>query len=68
MQLDFSEPMVPADFGYSTRGALAALAVALGTVSLLYAFTVWPFETAGWLATAAAARFIGRHPIARLFR
>ena len=67
MQFDFSEPMVPADFGYSTRGALAAFALAAGAVSLLYAFTVWPGETGGWLLVASLARYVGRHPIEKYF-
>ena len=67
MQFDFSEPMVPAEFGYSTRGALAAFAVATAAVTLLYAFTLWPAETAGWLSMAALARFVGRHPIEKYF-
>jgi hypothetical protein len=67
MQFDFSEPMVPAEFGYSTRGALAAFALALGAVSLLYAFTLWPGETGGWLAVAGFARYVGRHPIEKYF-
>ena len=67
MQFDFSEPMIPAEFGYSTRGALAAFALAVGAVSLLYAFTQWPVETAGWLSVAALARFVGRHPIEKYF-
>jgi hypothetical protein len=64
----FQQPMVPAEFGYSTRGALAAMAVALGIASALYAFIEWPIQTAGWLAIAAGLRFFGRHPIAALFR
>jgi hypothetical protein len=67
MQFDFSEPMVPAEFGYSTRGALAAFGVAACAVSLLYAFTLWPVETVGWLSLAALARFAGRHPIDKYF-
>lgn len=39
MQLDFNRPMVPAEFGYSTRGALAALVVALCPVLVLLALT-----------------------------
>ncbi len=64
----FTHPMVSADFAYSTRGALAALGVAAVTVSLLYAFTLWPVATLGWLAGAGLVRFLGRHPIAELFR
>lgn len=64
----FQQPMIPAEFGYSTRGALAAMALALGIASALYAFVQWPIETAAWLATASALRFFGRHPIAALFR
>lgn len=64
----FQRPMIPAEFGYSTRGALAALAVALGIASLLYAFTAWPLHTTGWLAVVGLVRFVGRHPIAALFR
>jgi hypothetical protein len=64
----FQYPMIPAEFGYSTRGALAALAVALAIASVLYAFTAWPLQTAGWLAAAGLLRFAGRHPIAELFR
>jgi hypothetical protein len=60
--------MVSPEFAYSTRGALAALGVAAVSVSVLYAFTVWPVATAGWLVTAALLRFVGRHPIAELFR
>ena len=56
-----------AEFGYSARGALAALAVALGIASLLYAFVAWPLQTAGWLAGAALLRVAGRHPLAVLF-
>jgi len=32
----FQQPMVPAEFGYSARGALAALSLALTLASLLY--------------------------------
>ena len=64
----FHEPMVAADFGYSTRGTLAALAVALGIASALYAFTLWPVQTVGWLALAGGLRVLGRHPIAALFK
>lgn len=64
----FQQPMIPAEFGYSTRGALAALAIALAIAAALYAFTLWPLETVGWLATAGFLRFVGRHPIAALFR
>lgn len=64
----FREPMVAADFGYSTTGTLAALAVALGCASVLYAFTQWPIQTLGWLALAGGLRVLGRHPIAALFR
>jgi len=62
----FQQPMVPADFGYSARGALSALAVALGIAALLYAFVAWPGQTAVWLGLAALLRFVGRHPIATL--
>ena len=64
----FQQPMVPAEFGYSTRGALAAMAVALGIASVLYAFTLWPLDTLGWLVAAGALRFAGRHPLDTLFR
>ena len=64
----FAQPMVSVEFGYSLRGALAAIGLAFTLASLLYAFTVWPLGTAGWLATAAIVRFVGRHPIAELFR
>lgn len=64
----FQQPMVSADFGYSPLGSLAAIALALAIAALLYAFTVWPLETAGWLATAAALRLAGRHPIGSLLR
>lgn len=67
MQFDFSHPMVSAEFGYSTRGALAAFAVAMAAVSLLYAFTLWPGETSGWLVVAGLARYVGRHPIEKYF-
>jgi hypothetical protein len=64
----FDQPMIPADFGYSTRGALAAMSVALAFAAVLYSLTAWPLETLGWLATAGIVRFVGRHPIAALFR
>lgn len=64
----FEQPMIPAEFGYSARGALAALAVALGIASLLYALTAWPLHTLGWLAAAGVLHFVGRHPVAALFR
>ena len=64
----FQQPMVPAEFGYSTRGALTAMSLALGIASVLYAFTVWPLGTLGWLGAAGALRFVGRHPITELFR
>jgi len=64
----FEQPMVPAEFGYSARGALAALAVALGIAALLYAFTAWPGQTAVWLALAGLLRFLGRHPVAFLMK
>lgn len=64
----FEQPLIPAEFGYSTRGALAAMALALSLAAGLYAFTVWPLETVGWLATAGIVRFVGRHPVASLFR
>ena len=35
----FEQPMIPADFGYSASGALAAMAVALAIACLLYAHT-----------------------------
>lgn len=35
----FDQPMIPADFGYSASGALAALAVALAIACVLYALT-----------------------------
>ena len=62
------QPMIPAEFGYSARGSLAALAVALGIAVLLYSLTVWPLQTAAWLGMAGLLRFVGRHPIAELFR
>ena len=68
LQSLFQQPMVPAEFGYSPRGALAALALALGIASALYAFTVWPLQTAGWLAALGVLHFVGRHPLASLFR
>jgi len=68
VQAWFAQPMVPAEFGYSLRGALVAIGLAFTLASLLYAFTVWPLGTAGWVATAAIVRFVGRHPIAELFR
>lgn len=64
----FQQPMIPADFGYSPLGALAAIALAVGLATVLYALTVWPLETLGWLGMAAAVRFVGRHPIEALFR
>jgi uncharacterized membrane protein len=64
----FQQPMVPAEFGYSTRGTLAALAVALAIASLLYALTAWPLQTLGWLAAAGIVHLAGRHPVAALFR
>lgn len=64
----FANPMVNAEFGYSPLGALAAITLALALAALLYAFTVWPLETLGWLAMAAAVRVAGRHPIESLFR
>jgi hypothetical protein len=64
----FQQPMVPAEFGYSLRGSLAAIAVALGIAALLYSLTVWPAQTAAWLAMAGLVRFVGRHPIAAAFR
>lgn len=64
----FEQPMIPADFGYSARGALTALALALGIATLLYAFIAWPVQTMGWVAVAGLLRFIGRHPIATLMR
>jgi len=64
----FQQPMVPAEFGYSARGALAALAVALGIACVLYAFMAWPLHTAGWLAALGVLHFVGRHPLAALFR
>jgi hypothetical protein len=35
----FQHPMIPADFGYSTRGALAALSLAFGIAGLLLVLT-----------------------------
>ena len=64
----FDQPMVPAEFGYSTRGALAAMSVALGMAAVLYAFMSWPLETIGWLAIAGVLRYVGRHPITEVFR
>jgi hypothetical protein len=64
----FQHPMVSAEFGYSTRGALAALALAAAIASLLYALTVWPLHTLGWAGVAAVLRLVGRHPLERLFR
>lgn len=64
----FERPMVPAEFAYSPLGALAAIAVASLFASLLYAFTQWPLETLAWLAGAAFMRYVGRGPIAELFR
>ena len=64
----FQQPMVPAEFGYSARGALAALAVALGIACVLYALMAWPLHTAGWLAALGVLHFVGRHPLASLFR
>lgn len=64
----FQQPMIPADFGYSPLGALAAIALALALATVLYALTVWPLETLGWLGMAVAVRFAGRHPIEALFR
>ena len=64
----FEQPMVPADFGYSARGTLTALAVALAIATLLYALTAWPLQTVGWVAVAGLLRFVGRHPVAALFR
>jgi hypothetical protein len=64
----FEHPMIPAEFGYSARGALSALAVALGIAALLYAFVAWPGQTVVWLALAGLLRFVGRHPSASLMR
>ena len=64
----FEQPMIPAEFGYSPRGALAAMAVALAIACVLYALMAWPLQTLGWLAAAGLVRFVGRHPIAALFR
>jgi len=60
--------MVPADFAYSPLGALAAIGAACVIASLLYALTLWPVATLAWLLGAGAARYLGRGPIAELFR
>lgn len=64
----FEHPMIPAEFGYSARGALAAMAVGLAIACVLYALIAWPLPALGWLAAAGVLRFVGRHPIAALFR
>jgi hypothetical protein len=64
----FDRPMVPADFAYSPLGALAAIAAGSVVASLLYALTLWPVATLAWLLGAGTARYLGRGPIAELFR
>lgn len=64
----FERPMVPAEFAYSPLGALAAIALASLIASVLYAFTQWPLQTLAWLAGAAFMRYVGRGPIAELFK
>jgi hypothetical protein len=64
----FARPMVSPDFAYSPLGALTAIGVAGVIASVLYAFTLWPLDTVGWLAFAAFARFVGRGPIDSLFK
>ena len=64
----FDRPMVSAEFAYSPLGALAAIATASLIASVLYAFTLWPLQTLAWLAGAAFMRYVGRGPIAELFR
>lgn len=64
----YDKPMVDADFAYSPAGALAAVAAACLISALLYALVVWPVATLAWIGGAAAARFLGRGPIADAFR
>lgn len=64
----FAEPMVPADFAYSPLGALAAIAVACVIATLLYALVLWPVSTLAWIFGAGTARYLGRGPIAQMFR
>jgi hypothetical protein len=64
----FDRPMVSAEFAYSPLGAMAAIALACVIGALLYAITLWPVDTFGWLAFALAARYFGRGPIDTLFR
>jgi hypothetical protein len=64
----FERPMVPAEFGYSAIGAAAAAMLACVLAAALYAFTLWPLETAGWLALAGLARALGRYPIAAFMK
>jgi hypothetical protein len=61
-------PLVSADFAYSPLGALAAIAAGCVVASLLYALTLWPVATLAWLLGAGSARYLGRGPIAALFR
>ncbi len=62
------QPMVPADFAYSPLGALAAIAAGCVIACLLYALTLWPVATLAWLLGAGTARYLGRGPLAALFR
>jgi hypothetical protein len=64
----FERPMVSAEFAYSPLGAMAAIAVACVIGSVLYAFTLWPVDTLGWLGGAVMTRYLGRGPIDSLFR
>ena len=64
----FERPMVSAEFAYSPLGAMAAIALACVIGSLLYAFTLWPIDTFGWIAFAISARFFGRGPVDSLFK
>lgn len=61
-------PMVPADFAYSPLGALAAIAAGCVLASLLYALVIWPVATLAWLCGAGTMRYLGRGPLAELFR
>jgi hypothetical protein len=64
----FERPMVSAEFAYSPMGAIAAIGLGSVIGAMLYALTLWPVDTFGWLAFAIAARFFGRGPMDHLFR
>ena len=48
------------------RGGVKLYEAAIACV--LYALTAWPLQALGWLAAAGVLRFVGRHPVAALFR